>query len=42
MKAVTVTAQAYNEALGRVGSAAKICRGGTEEIGKSKLDIRLY
>ncbi|XP_060573463.1 brain-specific angiogenesis inhibitor 1-associated protein 2-like isoform X2 [Ruditapes philippinarum] len=39
LQAVTVTAQAYNEALGRVGSAAKICRGGTEEIGEAILQI---
>lgn len=34
LTAVTSTAQAYNDAIGRVGSAAKICRGGTEEIGE--------
>ncbi|XP_053393000.1 brain-specific angiogenesis inhibitor 1-associated protein 2-like protein 2 isoform X2 [Mercenaria mercenaria] len=39
LQAVTVTAQAYNDALGRVGSAAKICRGGTEEIGEAILQI---
>lgn len=39
LQAVSVTAQAYNDALGRVGSAAKICRGGTEEIGEAILQI---
>ena len=31
------TAHAYNDALRRVGSAAKIGKGGTEEIGMCKL-----
>ncbi|XP_052790883.1 brain-specific angiogenesis inhibitor 1-associated protein 2-like isoform X2 [Mya arenaria] len=39
LQVASSAANAYNEALGRVGSAAKICRGGTEEIGEAILQI---
>jgi len=34
LSAVSVTAVAYSDAMARVGSMAKLCKGGTEEIGK--------
>lgn len=35
ISAVSVTALAYSDALARVGSMAKMCKGGTEDIGKA-------
>lgn len=39
LSGVSATAVAYSDALARLGSMAKMCRGGTEEIGKFRSSV---